>query len=121
MNPFLQNVAGVITAVGVTAGGMVGIDSRFIDTAEANRLYESRREARAHLQAQLAINTSVAATLIDLRVRQYQYTARTTKNATERAAMIDQIKVAQNEMQKLGENYETFIALDLPFLSTSGE
>ena len=121
MNPILQNIAGALTAVGITAGGMIGIDSRFIDTSEASRLYESRREARAHLQAQLAINTSVAATLIDLRVRQYQYTARTTDNATERAAMLGQIEVAQNEMKKLGKNYEAFIALDAPLLGALGE
>ena len=121
MNPIIQNIAGALTAVGVTVGGMVGIDARYIDTNEAGRLYELRREAQAHLRAQLSVNTSVAATLIDLRVRQYQYTASTTKNPVERNAMLAQIEVAQKEMKKLGENFEAFNALHVPLVIAGGE
>ncbi len=106
MNVILQNVTAAVGAVGITVSGMIGIESRYLDEHEAQILYERRVLAEQRFAAQLAVNTSVAATLIDLRIRQYQYTADNTTSPAERDAMLERKKIAENELIKLGENYE---------------
>ncbi len=105
MNVILQNVAAAVSAVGVTAAGMVGIDVRYVDTAEAAQGYQSRQVAEAHLASQLAVNTTVAATLIDLRIQQYRYIAEKSESPAEREHAKGQIDIAKVELLKLSLAY----------------
>ena len=105
MNPILQNVAAAVTAIGVTAGGMVGIDVRYIDAAEAADRFQAKHVAEAHFASQLAVNTTVAATLIDLRIQQYRYVAETSTSPAERDHAESQIKIAKAELVKLSIAY----------------
>ncbi len=105
MNIILQNVAAALSAVSVTVLGMASMESRYLDEAEAALQYQDRRIAEQQIAAQLAVNTATAATLIDLRIRQYQYTAESTTSPAEREAMLEQTKIAQAELRNLSTHY----------------
>lgn len=115
MNPLIQNIAGVVSAVSVTVLGMVGIETRYLDEGEATALYQSSVIAERRAAAQLAVNTSVAATLIDLRIRQYQYISATTDSEAERAMMAERLENAQHELVKLGKQFAAALEVS-PFL-----
>ena len=114
MNAIIQNVGGVLAASGIMVTGMLGIDSRYLDNNEAARAFQSKQIAEQQIIAQLAVNTSVAATLIDLRIRQYKYTAEHSKSQAERDAMNEQALAAQAELSKLSVTYNHAIEVVAP-------
>ncbi len=119
MNPILQNVAAAVSAVGITAAGMAGIDMRYVDTAEASDSYQSKRMAEAHLASQLAVNTQVAATLIDLRIQQYRYIAEKSESPAERKHAEEQIEIAKAELISLSIAYSKHLD-GLPAIRLTG-
>ncbi len=111
MNVILQNVVAAVSGISLTVGGLIGMESRYLDEGEATSIYQSKIISQQQYIAQLAVNTSVAATLIDLRIRQYQYTAEHTESPVERDAMLGEMRIAEAELRKLGETYDRAINL----------
>ena len=110
MNPIVQNVAAGLTSAAVVIGGVLGLDTRYLDGAEAAQIYQSKYHAEQRHVAQLALNTSMAATLLDLRIQQYKYTADTRPDGAERDAALAQLARAQDDLQRLSMNFNAATA-----------
>lgn len=105
MNNVASIVATLVTTVGVTVGGVVAVDSKYIDEEEGKLKYQDRDAAEINLSAQIAVNTATTATLIDLRIQHYQFMSNRTTSDTERAELLKLTAAAQTEMQNLSDIY----------------
>lgn len=89
-------------------GGTIAMDSRYVDTTEADRKYLSRSEHDKFMRSVQDLHTQQTASLLELRARELSRLHSATNDPTVKREIQNEINLTSDRMVALSKRYNRF-------------